>query len=390
MALGTEDMERIKQEVAGIKDFYQSRMDAEIPPLQEEVGRISAQLGQMQEQTREVQRRGILESAGAESRPRVPYGKYQGMDLLDLACVRSVLAAQVREPSGLNPRMLEDWQSNLKAAMDSTTAGSGDELVPTAEAAALWLDVNLETLVAPLFSRVDMPTNPFEIPLQLGDVNWYPGTEKPGSHQTPLCPTARQTLTAYELVAEVPWSLTLDEDAVIAMSGEVRSSLVRNAVEVIDDVLLNADNHRDQQHQRRRRHHRPPAPRARPNGWWASTDCCTCPWWTTRRRPTTTRTAAPAPGGQPGAGQQPQRQGNRRYVQRGPGNAGPPRRPSVGTGLHHGRETPTSARWASTPSAPWTSWAAMPPCCGDNWGAVEGVPGHCVPSRCPWPTPTVR
>ena len=53
--------------------------------------------------------------------------------------------------------------------------------------------------------------------------------------------TARQTLTAYELVAEVPWSLTLEEDAVIAMAAEVRSTLVRNAVEVIDDVLLNAD-----------------------------------------------------------------------------------------------------------------------------------------------------
>ena len=53
--------------------------------------------------------------------------------------------------------------------------------------------------------------------------------------------TARQTLTAYELVAEVPWSLTLDEDAVIAMAAEVRSSLVRNSMEVIDDVLVNGD-----------------------------------------------------------------------------------------------------------------------------------------------------
>ena len=136
--------------------------------------------------------------------------------------------------------MLEDWQASLKAAMDSTTAGSGDELVPTQVAAALWLDVNLETLVAPLFSRIDMPTNPFEIPLQLGDVNWYPGTENLATTSTALT-TAWQTLTAYELVAEVPWSLTLDEDAVIAMAAEVRSALVRNAVEVIDNVLLNGD-----------------------------------------------------------------------------------------------------------------------------------------------------
>ena len=53
--------------------------------------------------------------------------------------------------------------------------------------------------------------------------------------------TAKQTLTAHELVGQVPWSLSLDEDAVIAMAEEVRRSLVRNTADVIDDLLLNAD-----------------------------------------------------------------------------------------------------------------------------------------------------
>jgi len=240
MTLAAQDIELIKREVAGIREFYQSRMDSEIPPLKEEVGRVAAQLGRIQELWREGEKRALLAKFGGDDRPRVAFGKYKGLDLLDMAYIRSVLNAQLREPSGLNPRMLQDWQSNLKAAMDSTTVGSGDELVPIQEAAALWLDVNLETLVAPLFSRVDMPTNPFEIPLQLGDVNWYPGSENLATTSTALS-TARQTLTAYELVAEVPWSLTLDEDAVIAMAAEVRSSLVRNSVEVIDDVLVNGD-----------------------------------------------------------------------------------------------------------------------------------------------------
>ena len=73
--------------------------------------------------------------------------------------------------------MLEDWQTNIKAAMDFTSSGSGDELVDTQEARVLWDDVNLETAVAPLFNTIQMPSNPFQIPLQLGDVNWYPGTE---------------------------------------------------------------------------------------------------------------------------------------------------------------------------------------------------------------------
>ncbi len=211
MTLAAQDIELIKREVAGIREFYQSRMDSEIPPLKEEVGRVAAQLGRIQELWREGEKRALLAKFWGDDRPRVAFGKYKGLDLLDLAYIRSVLNAQLREPSGLNPRMLQDWQSNLKAAMDSTSVGFGDELVPIQEAAALWLDVNLETLVAPLFSRVDMPTNPFEIPLQLGDVNWYPGSENLATTSTALA-TARQTLTAYELVAEVPWSLTLDEE----------------------------------------------------------------------------------------------------------------------------------------------------------------------------------
>ena len=239
MTLSSWELETIKNEVAEVRDFYRQRLDADIPPLREELERLGRAVNELTEHQRAGERQAMLAQYGGE-RPRVPFGKYRGMDALDLACVRSVLAAQQREPGDVNPRLLADWQANLKAAMDSTTAGSGDELVATGEAAALWADVNAATHVASLFARVDMPTNPFEIPLQLGSVSWYPGVENTAVTETALT-TARQTLTAYELVAEVPWSLTLDEDAVIAMAAEVRSTLVRNAVEVIDDVLLNAD-----------------------------------------------------------------------------------------------------------------------------------------------------
>ena len=240
MAIGTQELELIKKEVGAIRDFYQSRMDAEIPPLKEELARIENRLNLAQDAWREGEKRAIMSNYAAGGRLRVPYGKYAGLDHLDLACVRSLLSAQMREPSGVNPRMLEEWQTNVKAAMDSTTSEAGSELVDTQEAHALWEDVNLETSIAPLFAAVQMPSNPFQIPLQLGDVNWYPGVENVAAKSTALT-TARQTLTAYELVAEVPWSYDLDEDAVIAMMDELRRHLMRNAREVIDDVLLNAD-----------------------------------------------------------------------------------------------------------------------------------------------------
>ena len=115
MNLGAQDIELIKREVAGIRDFYQSRMDTEIPPLKEEVSRVAAQLSRVQEMWRDGERRGILERFGGDDRPRVPYGKYKGLDLLDLAYIRSVLGAQLREPAGLNPRMLEDWQNGINS-----------------------------------------------------------------------------------------------------------------------------------------------------------------------------------------------------------------------------------------------------------------------------------
>ena len=100
MTLGIQDIELIKREVAGIRDFYQARMDSELPPLQEEVGRIAAQLGRVQEQWRDGERRAILARFGGEERPRVTHGKYKGLDALSLAYVRSVLNAQLRGALG--------------------------------------------------------------------------------------------------------------------------------------------------------------------------------------------------------------------------------------------------------------------------------------------------
>ena len=203
MTIGAHELDLIRKEVGSIREFYSSRMDAEIPPLKEEVDRIASQIIRVQEMWKDGEKQAILQKYAGDDRPRVPYGKYKGLDLLDLAYMRSLLTAQIRQPIGLNPRTLEEWQANLKAALDSTTAGTGDELVDTQEARDLWTDVNLETLVAPLFSRVEMPSNPFEIPLQLGHANWYPGTENLATTSTALS-TGKQTLTAYELVAQVP------------------------------------------------------------------------------------------------------------------------------------------------------------------------------------------
>ncbi len=229
----TQELETVKEELAGISAFVKERMK----PAADEQTRLTNAINGLADTGKELRRRALTSQVEDEDN-RVASGPYAGCDSLDLVIGRSLLRAARAQGGGPG---VEDWTVHLRAAMDSLTAGAGDELTHTAQASRLWQDVHLETMIASLFSRISMPTNPFDVPLQLGDVNWYPGEENVSVRSTDV-PTGKQTLTARELVAEVPWSLTLEEDAVIAMLPEVRRTLVRNSAEVIDDVLLNGDN----------------------------------------------------------------------------------------------------------------------------------------------------
>ena len=286
----TSDIEGIKKDLADINSFVRERFEPvseEVGLLREETERIGKAVNAAMERERSVRRNALGGYAQDAGLPTVPSGAYAGMDILDLALVRRFAHSQRREglatawveraeeakrllaqsitPADIQAshrnaeRRLERWFSvgsrdtgqfqgfsrqllgaMTRAAMDSTTAGSGDELVATLEARELWQDVNLQTLVAPIIPTFPMPSNPFEVPRQLGDVNFFPGTENTATTDTALA-TGRTTLTAYELVGQVPYSFTLEEDGVIAMLPEIRAGLVRNVAEVLDDIILNAD-----------------------------------------------------------------------------------------------------------------------------------------------------
>ncbi len=284
----TTEMESIRKELAGINEFVRERFDPvsqDVGLLKEEAERLRGEVSRLQEQERQPRRRALAGQVGQE--PVVSGGPYAGMDALDLGLLRRIARSQRRESfgpgwveraesakrslvEGATPAVVQEsheaadarlsqlhrvgprptgqhetfsqpvLRSLTRSAMDSTTAGSGDELVSTLEARELWMDVNLRTLVAPLISAIDMPSTPFELPRQLGDVNFYPGTENSAAASTALS-TGRAMLEAHELVGHVPYSFTLEEDAVVAMLPEIRAGLVRNVAEVLDDVILNAD-----------------------------------------------------------------------------------------------------------------------------------------------------
>lgn len=241
------DVREIQKSIADIGQFMREKYDPlaqRVDILGEEnarlVDEVKGMLDTQKRQNRAALMRGLMDTNS------VPTGKYRGCTPLDMAIVGKVLKGAEKMPQDLDERMMTGWRENYNEAishfraLDSTTATKGAELTYEGLATELWRDVHLQTAVASLFPTIMMPTNPFRIPVDLQDINWYPGVSNVATTGTDTL-TGDQTLTAKELVGMVNWAYDLDEDAVIAVLPEIRALLVRNAAEVLDDVILNAD-----------------------------------------------------------------------------------------------------------------------------------------------------
>ena len=300
-----EEIQDMNRTISEIGEFVRERTDAltgDFTALREENDRLRADVAAMQEQRRARRRSEIARVDDSERGIRVTAGRFAGCSPLDIGVMRSLAYSHRDDPDAPHARswvaqleatrsMVTDltpdivdrhfpeassagcaartWpfpspertirdpemqyrqviqpvlghmrEVAMRAAMDSTTAGAGDELVPTLERAELWMDVNLQALVMGLIPNFTMPSNPFDIPTQLGDVNFYPGAENTATTETALG-TSKVHAHRARAVAQVPFSFSLDEDnALPSLLGEIRNSLVRNTAEVIDDIILNAD-----------------------------------------------------------------------------------------------------------------------------------------------------
>jgi len=166
---------------------------------------------------------------------------YQPVDLL---LAKMVLDGQMKYYSpamgGNAAKPASGDLENAIKALTSTGSATGDELVPTSLAGQLWDDFFLASRIVSTMQRIDMPTNPFDVPLGLGAVTWRKGTENTATTASDPA-TAKSTLTATELITEQNWSYTLDEDAAIAMAPSLRMRLAQSGGEIMDAFALNAD-----------------------------------------------------------------------------------------------------------------------------------------------------
>jgi HK97 family phage major capsid protein len=174
----------------------------------------------------------------------------RGREVMVKAAERALKAGLAPiDTKGWNPATATAFKADRAAyraearakAMTSTGASAGDEWVPTFASSELWTDIHLATTIAAQIRRVNMPTNPFDLPTLDGDVTfYYASTENvavTGSNPN----TGKATLTARKIQADVDFSGETTEDSIIAVAPTVRANLVRRGAQTIDDLIVHGD-----------------------------------------------------------------------------------------------------------------------------------------------------
>ncbi len=133
----------------------------------------------------------------------------------------------------------------------STQTGFGDEWAPDLWSQQIWRKARHDNTILPLFQSIEMPSNPFELPIEGADPTVYfvPETQDE-AHLTlgagnPMpdskIGSGKVTLNAKKLALRVGFSSELVEDAVIPVLNIYREQAVRAIADAIDSVLLNGD-----------------------------------------------------------------------------------------------------------------------------------------------------
>lgn len=187
-----------------------------------------------------------------------PYDTLDAMDLLHgyvlLRAGKSFHGVSEQYANALAHKVRKAGLSGLKAdeLTYSTQAGFGDEWVPDLWSAQIWQKARLENVVLPLFRAVEMPSNPFELPIEGTDPTVYFVPETTDEAQQTLAGSGnpipdskigsgKVQLNAKKLALRVGFSAELVEDAIVPVLNIYREQAMRAITDSIDHVLLNGD-----------------------------------------------------------------------------------------------------------------------------------------------------
>lgn len=150
----------------------------------------------------------------------------------------------------LGIKQLHEIATKANEVVYSTQASAGDEWVPTLMSAQLWREVRLNAGVLGLFEQFDMPSQPYDYPIESTDPVFYKVTETTNEAQLILTGgpfsdskpgTGKITFAAGKLGAISYWSEEMEEDAIIAVEPQFRDQYGIKMAHTIDEVLLSGD-----------------------------------------------------------------------------------------------------------------------------------------------------
>ncbi len=152
------------------------------------------------------------------------------------------------------PNQLKAWNGftrklgDFKKALDTATQYQGADWVPTGFSNQLFELVRLENKVMALFPQINMPTNPYVLPIQIGRLTSFKHAEQTADTSQTLIPvgdvnniTDKTTLTAVGHAVQVLCSKDVEEDSIVPMLPFLRSQIVSTLAEGREDCTLNGD-----------------------------------------------------------------------------------------------------------------------------------------------------
>lgn len=134
----------------------------------------------------------------------------------------------------------------------STQTDYGKEWVADLWSSDLWRRARIENRVLSLLPTIDMPSNPFNLPLEDADPTVYRVAEttddaqlNPGA-STPFTRSKLRTentsITAYKMGLQVALSTEMEEDSIIPFIAQLRTQALEAMNDAMEYVVLHADN----------------------------------------------------------------------------------------------------------------------------------------------------
>lgn len=196
--------------------------------------------------------------------------KYADLDAVDMAFMHTWLsrtgqwlpttafmrelahkAYRAVEQGALDPGAVRALPVKADELMHTDNTGYGAEWVPDIWSTELWRKARTENVILPLFRVIEMPSNPFELPISGTDpaVYYVPETQDEDDltlgNGNPIpdsqIGSGKVTLTAKKLALRVGFSAELAEDSALPLIPLYREQALRVMAEAIDHVLLNGD-----------------------------------------------------------------------------------------------------------------------------------------------------